>query len=111
MPQPVQGYFLSCDAERNSISDPESSLMCSELLEAFCDGALRTDHSPWESVDVHENEKNRSFWEKSYKAVRFASDVKMPSLLSKLAFVPDKLPEQRRHPAQRPSTCWEDSAR
>ena len=73
-----------------------------ELLETFCDSVLQCGYNPWESVDVHGYEKIRAELEKSYKAVRVASDVESSSFLSEPVFVSEKLPEQRCRPAQRP---------
>ena len=73
-----------------------------ELLETFSDSALQCDYNPWESVNVHGYEKIRAELEKSYKAVRVASDVESSSSLSEPVFVPERLPEQHRRPAQRP---------
>ena len=100
--EPIQGYLLSCDSERNFLTDPESSSSCSELLETFCDRALQCGYSPWKSVDVHGYEKIQAELDKTYEAVRVASDVEPSSTLSEPAFVSEKLPEQRRRPAQRP---------
>ena len=72
-----------------------------ELLETFSDRALQSDYDPWESVDAHRYENIRAELEKSYKAVRVASDVESSSL-SEPVFVSEKLPEQRRRPALRP---------
>ena len=46
-------------------------------------------------------EKTRAELQKSYKAVRVASVVESSSSLSEPVFVREKLPEQRRSPAQR----------
>ena len=46
--------------------------------------------------------EDRAELEKSYKAVRVASDVESSSFLSEPVFVSERLPEQRRRPAQRP---------
>ena len=73
-----------------------------ELLEFSSDSALQCDYNPWESVEVHGYENIRAELEKSYKAVRVASDVESSSSLSETVFVSEKLPEQRRRPAQRP---------
>ena len=73
-----------------------------ELLETFSDSALQCGNNPWESVDVHGYEKIRAELEKSYKAVRVASDVESSASLSEPVFVSERLPEQRRRPAQRP---------
>ena len=100
--EPLQGYLLSCDSEGNFFTDPESNSSSLELLETFCDRALQFDYSPWESVKNHGYEKIRSELEESYKAVRVASDVESSSSWSKPVFVSEKLPEQRRRPAQRP---------
>ena len=99
--EPIQGYVLSGDSEGNFFTDPESISSCMELLETFCDGALQSDYNPWESVNVHGYEKIRAELEKSYKAVRVASDVESSSSLSEAVFVPEKLPEQRGRPSQR----------
>ena len=73
-----------------------------ELLETFGDSALQCGYNPWEFVDVHGYEKIRTDLEKSYKAVRVASDVESSASLSEPVFVSERLPEQRRRPAQRP---------
>ena len=73
-----------------------------ELLETFSDSALQCGYDPWESVDVHGYEKIRTEVEKSYKAVKVESEVESSSSLSEPVFVSEKLPEQRRRPAQRP---------
>ena len=99
---PIQGYLLSSDAEGNFFTDPASISTCMELLETFSDSALQCDYNPWESVNVHGYEKIRAELEKSYKAVRVASDVESSSSLSEPVFVSERLPEQRRCPAQRP---------
>ena len=79
-----------------------SSPILGLLLETFSDSALQCNYNPWESVDVHGYEKIRAELEKSYKAVRVASDVEFSSLFSEPVFVSERLPEQRRRPAQRP---------
>ena len=98
----IQGYLLSGDAEGNFFTDPGSISSCMELLETFSDSALQGGYNSWESVDVHGYEKIRAELEKSFKAVRVASDVESSASLSEPVFVPEKLPEQRRRPAQRP---------
>ena len=100
--EPIQGYLLNGDAEGNFFTDPGSISSCMELLETFSDSALRCGYNLRESVDVHEYEKIRTELEKSYKAVRVASDIESSSSLSEPVFVSEKLPEQRRRPAQRP---------
>ena len=100
--EPIQEYLLSCDTERNFFIDPESFSTCLELVETFCDRALQSDYSLCESIDVHGKEKIGAQLEKSYKTGKVASDVESFSSLSDSAFVSDKLPEQRRRPAQRP---------
>ena len=102
--EPLQGYLLNGDAEGNFFTDPGSISSCMELLETFSDSALQCGYNPWESVDVHGYEKIRTELEKSYKAVRVASDVESSSSLSEPVFVSERLPEQRRRPAQRPRT-------
>ena len=99
---PIQGYLLSGDTEGNFFSDPGSISSCTELLETFSDSALQCDYNPWEFVDVHGYEKIRGELEKSFKAVRVASDVESSASLSEPVFVSERLPEQRRRPAQRP---------
>ena len=99
---PIQGYLLSGDTEGNFFSDPGSISSCMELLETFSDSALQCDYNPWEFVDVHGYEKIRGELEKSFKAVRVASDVESSASLSEPVFVSDRPPEQRRRPAQRP---------
>ena len=73
-----------------------------ELLETFSDSALQCEYNPWESVNVHGYKKIRAELEKSYKAVRLASDVWSSLSLSEPVFVSERLPEQRHRPAQRP---------
>ena len=100
--EPIQGHLLSCDSEGNFFTDPESISSCLELLKTFCDGALQFDYSPQESVNVHGYEKIRAELEKSYKAVRVASEVASSSPLSEPVFVSEKLPKQRCRTALRP---------
>ena len=100
--EPLQGYFLSSDAEGNFFTDPESISCRMELFETFGDSALQCGYNPWEFVDYHGYEKIRTELEKSYKAVRVASDVESSASLSEPVFVSESLPEQRRRPAQRP---------
>ena len=100
--EPLQGYLLSSDAEGNFFTDPESISSCMELLETFGDSALQCGYNPWEFVDCHGYEKIWTELEKSYKAVKIASDVESSASLSEPVFVSEKLPEQRRRPAQRP---------
>ena len=99
--EPIQGYLLSSDAEGKFFTDPASISSCMELLETFSDSALQCDYNPWESVNVHGYEKIRAELEKSYKAVRVASDVESSASLSEPVFDSERLPEQRRRPAQR----------
>ena len=73
-----------------------------ELLETFSDSALQCGYNSWESVDVHGYKKIRTELEKSYKAVRVASDVESSSSSTEPVFVSERLPRQRRRPAQRP---------
>ena len=100
--EPIQGYLLSGDAEGNFFTDPGSVSSCMELLETFSDSALQCNYNPWESVDVHGYGKSRAELEKSFKAVRVASDLESSESLSEPVFVSERLPEQRRCPAQRP---------
>ena len=100
--EPIQGYLLSGDAEGNFFTDLGSVSSYVELLETFSDSALHCDYNPWESVDVHGYGKIRAELEKSFKAVRVASDVESSASLSEPVFVSERLPEQRRCPAQRP---------
>ena len=100
--EPLQGYLLSSDAEGNFFTDPESISSCMELLETFGHSALQCGYNPWEFVDCHGYEKIGTELEKSYKAVRIASDVESSASLSEPVFVSERLPEQRRRPAQRP---------
>ena len=100
--EPIQGYLLSGDAEGNFFYDPGSISSCMVLLETVSDSALHCGYNLWESVDVHGYEKIRAELKKSYKAVRFASDVESSSSASEPVFVSERLPEQRRCPAQRP---------
>ena len=90
------------DAEGKFFTDPGSISSCMELLETFSDSALQCGYNPWESVDINGYKKIRAELEKSYKAVRVASDVESSSSLSEPVFVSERLPEQRRCPAQRP---------
>ena len=99
--EPLHGYMLSSDAEGNFFTDP-GSISCMELLETFGDSALQCGYNPWEFVDVHDYDKIRTELEKSYKAVRVASDVESSASLSEPVFVSERLPEQRRRSAQRP---------
>ena len=80
--EPIQEYLLSGHSEGNFFTDPGSISSCMELLETFSDRALQSDCSPWESVDAHGYENIRAELEKSYKAVRVASDVESSSSLS-----------------------------
>ena len=100
--EPLQGYLLSSDAEGNFFIDPESISSCIELLETFGDSALQCGYNPWEFVDCHGYEKIRTESEKLYKAVMIASDVESSASLSEPVFVSERLPEQRRRPAQCP---------
>ena len=100
--EPIQGYLLNDDAEGNFFTDPGSISSCMELLETFSDSALQCDYNPWEFVDVHGYEKIRAELEKSFKVVRVASDVESSAPLSEPVFVSERLPQQRRRPAQRP---------
>ena len=100
--EPLQGYLLSSDAEGNFFTDPESISCCMELLETFGDSALQCGYNPWEFVNHHGYEKIRTELEKSYKAVRVASDVESSVSLSEPVFVSERLAERRRRPAQRP---------
>ena len=84
--------MLRCDSKRKFFTNSESVSSCLELLDVFCDGALQSDYSPWRSVEAHWYEK---------KAEQIASDVESSSSLIGPAFVFEKLPEQRRRPAQR----------
>ena len=100
--EPLQGYLLSSDAEGNFFTDPGSISSCTELLETFGDSALQCGYNPWEFIDIHGYEKIRTELEKSYKVMRIASDVESSASLSEPVFVSERLPEQRRRPAQRP---------
>ena len=100
--EPIQGYLVSGDVEGNFFTDPGSISSCTELLETFGDSALQCGYNPWESVDIHGYEKIRAELEKLYKAVKVASDVESSSSVSEPVFVSERLPEQRRRPAQRP---------
>ena len=99
--EPLQGYLLSSDAEGNFFTDPGSISSCMDLLETFGDSALQCGYNPWEFGDWYGYEKIRTELEKSYKAVRVASDVESSASLSEPVFVSERLPEQRRRPAQR----------
>ena len=94
--EPIQGYLLSGDSETNFFTEPGSIWSCLELLETFSDSALQCDYDAWESVDAHGYENIRAELEKSYKAVRVASDVESSSSSSEPVFVSEKLSEQRR---------------
>ena len=96
---PIRGYLLSCDSEGNFFTDPESISTCLDLLETFFDRTLQFDYNPRESVNVHGYEKIRAELEKSYEAVRVASEVESSSSLSEPVFVSEKFPQQRRRPA------------
>ena len=100
--EPLQAYLLSSDAEGNFFTDPGSISSCMELLETFGDSALQCGYNPSEFVDVHGYEKVRTELEKSYKAVRVASDKESSASLSERVFVSERLPKQRRRSAQRP---------
>ena len=100
--EPLHGYLMSSDAESNFFTDPGSISSCTELHETFGDSALQCGYNPWEFVNVHSYEKIRTELEKSYKAVRIASDVESSASVSEPVFVSERLPEQRRRPAQRP---------
>ena len=102
MIDPIQGYLLSGDVEGNFFTDPGSVLSCMDLLETFSDSSLQCDYNPREFVDVHGYEKIRGELEKSFKVVRVATDVESSASLSEPVFVSERLPEQRRRPAQRP---------
>ena len=98
----MQGYLLSCDTEGKIFTDPESISTCLELVETFCDRAVQSEYSLWESIDVHGKEKIGAQLEKSYKAGKVASDIESSSSLGEPAFVSEKLSKERRRPAQRP---------
>ena len=100
--EPIQVYLLSGDTEGNFFTDSGCISSCMELLETFSDRELQGDYNPWELVNVHGNEKIRDELEKSYKAVRVASDLESSSCLREPVFVSERLPEQRRRPAQHP---------
>ena len=55
----LQGYLL-IDSEGNFLTNPESVTSSLDLLETFCDRALQSGSSPWESTDVLGFEKIRS---------------------------------------------------
>ena len=93
--EPLQGYLLSSDAEGNFFTDPESISCCMEFLETFGDSALQCGYNSWEFVDYHGYEKICTELEKSYKAVRVASDVESSASLSEPVFVSERLPAQR----------------
>ena len=94
--------MLSCDSDRKLFTEPESISLCLKLLENFCDRALQSEHSPWESVNIHGYEKIRAELEESYKVVRVVSDVESSSSLGEPIIISEKLPKQRHRPAQRP---------
>ena len=93
--------LLGIEPEGPFFTNPDSMSFCLELLETFCDRTLQSEYISWESVDIHGYEKIRSDLEKQCEAVRVASDMETSSL-SELVFVPDKLPEHCRGPAQCP---------
>ena len=100
--EPIEEYLLSCDSERKFFSDPGSISSCFELLETFCDRALQSDYSPWESFNVHGYDNNRTELEKSHKTVRIPNDMKSSSSLGEPVFISVKLLDQRRRPAEGP---------
>ena len=100
--EPLQGNLLSSDAEGNFFTDPGSISSCMELLETFGDSALQCGYNPWDFVDCHGYEKFRTELENSYKPARVASDVESSASVSEPVFVSERLPEQRRRPAQCP---------
>ena len=73
-----------------------------DLLETFGDSALQCGYNPSEFVDIHGYEKIQTELDKSYKAVRIASDVESSATVIGPVFVSERLPEQRPRPAQRP---------
>ena len=101
-PEQIQGYLLSGDSEGNFFTDPGSISSCMELLETFSDRAIQCDYNHWELVNVYGYEKIRAELEKSYKAVRVASDVESSSSLSEPVLVSERLAKQRRRPAPCP---------
>ena len=84
---PKQGYLLSGDSDGNFITDSGSVSCCMEFLETFSDRVLQCAYNPWESLVAHGYEKIRAELEKSYKAVRVASDVESSSSFSEPVFV------------------------
>ena len=83
-------------------SDPDSIVGCLLSLETFCEKTLQIDYSPWRFVKLCDYENIYCEMVKSYKTVKIASDVESSSSISEPVFVPEKLPEQRLCPAQRP---------
>ena len=90
--KPLQGYLLSSDAKGDFFTDSGSISSCMELLETFGDSALQCGYNPWEFVDCHGYEKIRTELDKSYEAVRVASDVESSASLSEPVFVSERLP-------------------
>ena len=93
---------MNSDAEGNFFTDPGSISSCMELLQTFGDSALQCGYNPWDFVDCHGYEKIRTELEKSFKVVRVATDVESSASMNEPVFVSERLPEQRRRPAQRP---------
>ena len=52
--EPLQGFLLYSDSERNFFRDPDSIDGCIASVEGFCDKALQADYNPWSSVTFHE---------------------------------------------------------
>ena len=95
----IQGYLLSCDSEEKFFLDPESISSCLELLRVSVIGLYSMTIILGSQLMF--TEKTRAELQKSYKTVRVASVVESSSSLSEPAFVLEKLPQQRRRPAQR----------
>ena len=102
--EPLQGYLLSNVAEGNFFANPESFSICLELSEGFCDNTLQRGYNVWEYVSLNDYENLYAKMAKSFNPVKLASDVDSSSSVSAPAFIPEKLPEQRHPPTQRPRT-------
>ena len=98
---PLQSYLLCGDLANSFFTDPESIVMCVELVDNFGDQALRAGYDPWESVDFHGRADNVEVLSGSYKPVSVASDVDTSSMSTVLQS-PGKLAMQRRTPVQAP---------
>ena len=95
-----QGYLLSSDLEGIFFTDPDSIDGCLESVEIFFDKTLQLDNNPWNRKNFHDYEKLCSELAKSYKAVKNASHVMHPSVVTELGLLPEMLPDYGRRPAQ-----------